>query len=102
MTKGCLGDSQEGGISGETQHDLDACFLPLSLSISINSQVIACNGGCEAFVDTGTSLILGPRRLVDNILRLFGATKVKGHAPGSLPVSTHIKDLQGQPFSLSL
>ena len=72
--KGCLGDSQEGGISGETQYDLDACFLPLSRSISINSQVIACIGGCEAFVDTGTSLILGPRRLVDNILRLFGAT----------------------------
>ncbi|XP_061013213.1 pregnancy-associated glycoprotein 1-like [Dama dama] len=43
--------------------------------ISMNSRVIACNDGCEATVDTGTSLILGPGRLVDNILRLFGATK---------------------------
>ncbi|OWK17448.1 hypothetical protein Celaphus_00013446 [Cervus elaphus hippelaphus] len=43
--------------------------------ISINSRVIACNNGCEAFVDTGTTLILGPGRLVDNILRLFGATE---------------------------
>ncbi|CAI9166995.1 unnamed protein product [Rangifer tarandus platyrhynchus] len=55
--------------------------------ISINSRVIACNGGCEAFVDTGTSLILGPRRLVDNILRLFGATKhyVSCSAVNTLP-----------------
>ena len=89
----------------ETQSDLDAHFLPLSLSISMNRRVISCSGGCEALVDTGTSLIQGPRRLVNNILRLIGTmprgSKVKGHAPGSLPVSTH-KDLQGQPLFLSL
>ncbi|XP_043775627.1 pregnancy-associated glycoprotein 1-like [Cervus elaphus] len=43
--------------------------------VSINSRVVACNGGCEAFVDTGTSLILGPGRLIDNILRLIGVTE---------------------------
>ena len=88
-----LEDSQEGGSSGETQSDLDAHFVPLSLSISMKREVIACSGGCEALVDTGTSLILGPRRLVNNILSLINATprgsEVKGHAPGSLPVSTH-------------
>ncbi|KAB0377428.1 hypothetical protein FD755_011872 [Muntiacus reevesi] len=42
--------------------------------ISMNRQTIACSGSCEALVDTGTSLIQGPRRLVDNILRLIGAT----------------------------
>ncbi|KAM9763761.1 pregnancy-associated glycoprotein 1-like [Dama dama] len=41
--------------------------------ISMNSSVIACNGGCEAILDTGSSLILGPRRLISNILRLIGA-----------------------------
>ena len=104
--KGCLGDSQEGVSSGETQIDLDACFLPLSLSISMKRKIIACSGGCEALVDTGTALIKGPRRLVNNIQKLIGTTprgsKVKGHAPGSLPVFTHDKDHHGQPLTLSL
>ena len=99
--KGCLGDSREGNNSGEAQSDLVAHFIPLSLSISIERKVIACSGGCEALVDTGTALIKGPRRLVNNIQKLIGTTprgsKVKGHASGSLPVSTHNKDLQGQP-----
>ena len=105
-TKGCLGDNREEGSSGETQSDLDACFVTLSLSISMKRKAIACTGSCEALVDTRTSLILGPRRLVNNIQKLIGATprgsEVKGHAPGSLPVSTHKKHLQGQPLSLSL
>ena len=105
-TKRCLGDSREEGSSGETQSDLDAYFVTLSLSLSMRRKVIACSGGCEALVDTRTSLILGPRRLVNNIQKLIGATpwdsKVKGHAPGSLPISTHKKVLQGQPLSLSL
>ena len=104
-TKSCLEDSWEGGSSGGTQSDLDACFVTLSLSISMKN-VIACSGGCEALVDTGTSLILGPRRLVSNIQKLIsampGGSEVKGHAPGSLPVSIQKKHLQGQTLSLSL
>ena len=96
-TKGCLGDSREGGTSGETQSDLDARFLLLSLSISMRREVIACSDGCDALVDTGASFIHGPGRLVDNIQKLIGAKprdfKVKGNAPGSLPVSTHNRDL---------
>ena len=95
--KGCLGDSREGGTSGETQSDLDARFLLLSLSISMRREVIACSDGCAAMVDTGSSHIQGPGRLVDNIQKLIGAKprdfKVKGNAPGSLPVSTHNRDL---------
>ena len=101
-TKGCLRDNWEGGKSGETQSDLDACFLPLSLSITMKREVIACSHGCDALVDSGTSHIQGPGRLVDNIQKLIGTTprgsKVKGHAPGSLPVSTNNKDLQSQPL----
>ncbi|OWK17343.1 hypothetical protein Celaphus_00013352, partial [Cervus elaphus hippelaphus] len=43
-------------------------------NISMKRQVIACSGGCEALVDTGTSLILGPTRLVNNIQKLISAT----------------------------
>ena len=104
--EGLFRDSWEGGSSGETQSDLDACFLPLSLSISMKRKVIACSGGCHAIFDTRTSAIEGPSTLVNNIQKLIGATprgsKVKAHAPGSLPVSTHKKDLQGQPLSLCL
>ena len=94
------------GNSGETQNDLDARFLLLSLSISMKRKIIACSGSCEAIVDTGTSAIEGPRKLVNKIHKLIGArprhSKVKGHAPESFPVSTHNKDLQGQPLTLSL
>ena len=104
-TKGCLGDSWEGDNSGDTQSDLDARFLLLSLSISMRREVIACSDGCSALVDTGTTLIQGPGRLVNKIHTLIGAklrgSKVKGHAPGSLPVSTH-KDHHTQPLLLSL
>ena len=104
--KGCLGDSWEGDSSGETQSDLDARFLPLSLRISMKRKIIACSGGCEALVDTGAPLIDGPKPLVDNIQKLIGATprgsKVKGHASGSLPVSIHNTDLPGQPLILCL
>ena len=104
--KGCLGNSWEGDNSGEAQSDLDACFLPLSLSIPIERKVIACSGGCKAIVDTGAAFIKGTKTLVDSMQKLIGATpwgsKVEGHAPGSLPVSTHNKNHQGQPLTLSL
>ena len=54
-TKGCLGDSQEGGNSGKNLSHLDVLFLPLSLSISMKRKFIAFSDGCEALVDTGTS-----------------------------------------------
>ena len=105
-TKGYLEDSQEGGSSGETQSGLDDPFITLSLSISMKRKIIACSGSREALVDTGISLILGPRRLVNNIQKLIRSmpwdSEVKDHAPGSLPVSIHKKALQGQPLSLSL
>nr|NP_001272487.1 pregnancy-associated glycoprotein-5 precursor [Capra hircus]AAF05744.1 pregnancy-associated glycoprotein-5 [Capra hircus] len=41
--------------------------------ISMKRYVIACSLGCQAFVDTGTSHIIGPRRLINNIQKLIGA-----------------------------
>ncbi|XP_043777163.1 pregnancy-associated glycoprotein 1-like [Cervus elaphus] len=43
-------------------------------SISMKRQVISCSGGFEALVDTRTSLILGPRRLINNIQELISAS----------------------------
>ncbi|KAB0377422.1 hypothetical protein FD755_011866 [Muntiacus reevesi] len=43
--------------------------------ISMEGQTVACYGGCEALVDTGASAILGPRKLVDKIMRFLGAKR---------------------------
>ena len=53
-----------------------ALMIALShcLCISMKRKVIACSGGCEALVDTRTSLILGPRILVSNIQKLISNT----------------------------
>ena len=96
-TKGCLGDSREGDNSGETHSDLGTHFLPLSLSISMKRQIIACSCGCEAIVDTRAAFIEGLGTLANNMQKLISTTpqgsQVKGHAPGSLSVSTHNEDL---------
>uniref|UniRef100_A0A4W2HFY0 Pregnancy-associated glycoprotein 1-like n=1 Tax=Bos indicus x Bos taurus TaxID=30522 RepID=A0A4W2HFY0_BOBOX len=57
--------------------------------ISMKRKVIACSGGCKPLVDTRTSLILGPRRLVNNIQKLIGATpQVSEHYISCFAVNT--------------
>ena len=41
----------------------------------MNGEAIACSGGCQAIVDTGTSLLTGPTNAIANIQGYIGASQ---------------------------
>ncbi|XP_072336089.1 pepsin A-3-like [Scyliorhinus torazame] len=47
-------------------------------SVKINGQVVACQSGCQAVVDSGTSVIVGPTAPIQKILRAIGAGPLNG------------------------
>ncbi|XP_049636817.1 pepsin A-5-like [Suncus etruscus] len=47
-------------------------------SISMNGKIIACSEGCQAMLDTGTSLVIGPQNDILSIQRLIGAWHLFG------------------------
>uniref|UniRef100_UPI00398F36E1 pepsin A-like n=1 Tax=Pristiophorus japonicus TaxID=55135 RepID=UPI00398F36E1 len=53
----------------------DAYWQILIDRVTINGQVVACEYGCPAIVDTGTSLLVGPSSYISNIQQGIGATR---------------------------
>ncbi|XP_073326468.1 pepsin A-like [Pagrus major] len=52
-----------------------ATYWQISMdSVTINGQTVACSGGCQAIIDTGTSLIVGPTNDINNMNSWVGAS----------------------------
>uniref|UniRef100_A0A8C3IX49 pepsin A n=1 Tax=Chrysemys picta bellii TaxID=8478 RepID=A0A8C3IX49_CHRPI len=56
-------------------------------SITMNGETIACSSGCQAIIDTGTSLLAGPSTGISNIESYIGASDgtISCSAMSSLP-----------------
>uniref|UniRef100_A0A3B3RGN3 Peptidase A1 domain-containing protein n=1 Tax=Paramormyrops kingsleyae TaxID=1676925 RepID=A0A3B3RGN3_9TELE len=79
--------------------------LTLTSLVSINKKAVACSGGCQAMVDTGTSYIVGPSSDIQNLLRSLKASVdqngdafVNCNSVGSMPDLTFT--LGGHAFSI--
>ncbi|KAJ8412041.1 hypothetical protein AAFF_G00143080 [Aldrovandia affinis] len=82
-------------------------FWQISMeSITINGYTVACSGGCQAIVDTGTSFIVGPISDITNLNAWVGAyTDTQGDAIVSCSNIDKMPDLNfninGHSFTIS-
>lgn len=53
-------------------------------SITVNGQVVACSGGCQAIIDTGSLYITGPKESMNNINNHVGAKVFRGNVSAKL------------------
>ena len=47
------------------------------VSVADSAGTSACNGGCQAIVDSGTSLVAGPAEDVQNLQIAIGAVEIQ-------------------------
>uniref|UniRef100_A0A673Z051 Pepsin A-like n=1 Tax=Salmo trutta TaxID=8032 RepID=A0A673Z051_SALTR len=64
-------------------------------SVTVNGQIVACNGGCQAIVDTGTSNIVGPQA---DISSMASANVVNCNSINNMPAM--VFHIHGQAFTL--
>ncbi|XP_010954683.3 pregnancy-associated glycoprotein-like [Camelus bactrianus] len=48
-------------------------------SITMNGKILGCKGGCQAIVDTGTAVLVGPTNVVTNIQKAINARPLTGY-----------------------
>lgn len=77
-------DSCSGQVIEDSRVTLVSA-LCLALSISMNGKVIACDGGCQGIMDTGTSLLIGPRNPVLSIQQAIDAQHSYGSEVRVMP-----------------
>ncbi|NWY43434.1 PEPA protein, partial [Sylvia atricapilla] len=68
-------------------------------SVSVNEFPVACSSGCQAIVDTGTTLLAVPVRAFRTLMRLLGASssgEIRCEAVSNLP--SLIFHIHGQEF----